>query len=152
MAASGGGPLTPADRDDPSVVAKPAPTTVSAAVDVVGAPSAAVAAAHKTHPVDIEDAVPASVGGGAPGASAATGAPVGGAASPTVGGLPPAVVALHAEACAAGELSYIDPATGYTVFTEAYHRKRGRCCGSGCRHCPFGHIAVPKGKKKGSAK
>ncbi|APD09861.1 MULTISPECIES: DUF5522 domain-containing protein [Thermus] len=23
------------------------------------------------------------------------------------------------------------------VFTEAYHRKRGYCCGSGCRHCPW---------------
>lgn len=23
------------------------------------------------------------------------------------------------------------------VFTEAYHRKRGYCCNSGCRHCPF---------------
>jgi hypothetical protein len=24
------------------------------------------------------------------------------------------------------------------VFTAAYHRKRGFCCGSGCRHCPYG--------------
>jgi len=24
------------------------------------------------------------------------------------------------------------------VFTAAYHLKRGSCCGSGCRHCPFG--------------
>jgi hypothetical protein len=24
------------------------------------------------------------------------------------------------------------------VFTAAYHRKRGSCCGSGCRHCPYG--------------
>ena len=23
------------------------------------------------------------------------------------------------------------------VFTAAYHLKRGSCCGSGCRHCPF---------------
>lgn len=23
------------------------------------------------------------------------------------------------------------------VFTAAYHRKRGYCCGSGCRHCPY---------------
>ena len=23
------------------------------------------------------------------------------------------------------------------VFTETYHRKRGYCCGSGCRHCPY---------------
>jgi hypothetical protein len=26
----------------------------------------------------------------------------------------------------------------YLVFTEAYHRKRGYCCQSGCRHCPYG--------------
>ncbi|HXE08679.1 MAG TPA: DUF5522 domain-containing protein [Acidobacteriaceae bacterium] len=25
----------------------------------------------------------------------------------------------------------------YLVFTEAYHRKRGYCCNSGCRHCPW---------------
>ena len=24
------------------------------------------------------------------------------------------------------------------VFTAAYHRRRGYCCGSGCRHCPYG--------------
>ena len=26
---------------------------------------------------------------------------------------------------------------GFLVFTAAYHLKRGVCCGSGCRHCPF---------------
>jgi hypothetical protein len=25
------------------------------------------------------------------------------------------------------------------VFTAAYHLKRGYCCGSGCRHCPYGN-------------
>ncbi len=25
----------------------------------------------------------------------------------------------------------------YLVFTADYHRKRGYCCGSGCRHCPY---------------
>jgi hypothetical protein len=30
------------------------------------------------------------------------------------------------------------------VFTEAYHLRRGRCCGSRCRHCPYGHVNVPK--------
>ena len=24
------------------------------------------------------------------------------------------------------------------VFTEAYHLRRGHCCKSGCRHCPYG--------------
>jgi Family of unknown function (DUF5522) len=23
------------------------------------------------------------------------------------------------------------------VFTAPYHLKRGYCCGSGCRHCPY---------------
>jgi Family of unknown function (DUF5522) len=25
----------------------------------------------------------------------------------------------------------------YLVLTPSYYRKRGECCGSGCRHCPF---------------
>lgn len=25
----------------------------------------------------------------------------------------------------------------YLVFTEAYHLRRGYCCNSGCRHCPY---------------
>jgi len=25
----------------------------------------------------------------------------------------------------------------FIVFTRAYHLKRGYCCGSGCRHCPY---------------
>jgi hypothetical protein len=29
------------------------------------------------------------------------------------------------------------------VFTAAYHLRRGYCCGNGCRHCPYGHEAVP---------
>ena len=46
---------------------------------------------------------------------------------------------LHEQACQRMEESYIDPSTGYSVFTEVAHRKRGKCCGSGCRHCPYGH-------------
>jgi hypothetical protein len=39
----------------------------------------------------------------------------------------------------AGELSpddfyYEGP---YLVFTAAYHLKRGYCCNSDCRHCPY---------------
>lgn len=26
---------------------------------------------------------------------------------------------------------------GRMVMTETYHRKRGACCGSGCRHCAY---------------
>jgi hypothetical protein len=25
----------------------------------------------------------------------------------------------------------------YVVFTSAYHLKRGYCCNSDCRHCPY---------------
>ncbi|AWX43933.1 hypothetical protein HME9304_00931 [Flagellimonas maritima] len=28
---------------------------------------------------------------------------------------------------------------GYKVFTAKYHLKRGYCCESGCRHCPYGY-------------
>ncbi|HET9236495.1 MAG TPA: DUF5522 domain-containing protein [Oligoflexus sp.] len=31
----------------------------------------------------------------------------------------------------------IDPITGYMIFTAAYHLRRGYCCGSGCRNCPY---------------
>ena len=44
---------------------------------------------------------------------------------------------LHDEACKRGEHVYIDPETGYFVFTELKHLERGYCCDSGCRHCPY---------------
>ncbi|MCB0351878.1 MAG: hypothetical protein KDD64_00085 [Bdellovibrionales bacterium] len=44
---------------------------------------------------------------------------------------------LHDQACMCGEESYIDPETGYSVFTSVFHLSRGYCCGSGCRHCPY---------------
>lgn len=47
---------------------------------------------------------------------------------------------LHREACDKGENSYIDPKTGFAVFTELNHLKRGYCCDSGCRHCPYKSI------------
>ncbi|KAL7540376.1 hypothetical protein ACHAXR_010054 [Thalassiosira sp. AJA248-18] len=49
---------------------------------------------------------------------------------------------LHDEACQAKADFYKDPKTGYTVYTEYAHRKRGKCCGSGCRHCPYNHVNV----------
>ncbi|GAB0491990.1 hypothetical protein MMPV_003248 [Pyropia vietnamensis] len=47
------------------------------------------------------------------------------------------IEALHAAAVTAGARTYVDPLSGYTVFTAAALRARGRCCGSGCRHCPY---------------
>jgi hypothetical protein len=34
-----------------------------------------------------------------------------------------------------GEDYYVEG--GAMVFTAAYHLKRGYCCDSGCRHCPY---------------
>ena len=33
---------------------------------------------------------------------------------------------------------YLSP-EGYIIFTEKYHLKRGHCCKSGCKHCPYGY-------------
>lgn len=35
-----------------------------------------------------------------------------------------------------GEDYYFEGA--FVVFTEQYHLRRGYCCESGCRHCPYG--------------
>jgi Family of unknown function (DUF5522) len=43
----------------------------------------------------------------------------------------------HERACAEHRPTYIDPDTGFTVFTAHYLKQRGSCCGSGCRHCPW---------------
>ena len=49
----------------------------------------------------------------------------------------------HSLAVANGSRTYKDPQTGYLVFTELALRSRQKCCGCGCRHCPFAHEAVP---------
>ena len=38
----------------------------------------------------------------------------------------------------------------YLVFTAAYHLKRGSCCGSGCRHCPYKQNETEKEKGSGA--
>ncbi|MFN7729826.1 MAG: DUF5522 domain-containing protein [Bdellovibrio sp.] len=43
----------------------------------------------------------------------------------------------HLDALKQGKDFYIDPKTGYQVFTEVALLKKGKCCGSGCRHCPY---------------
>ena len=47
------------------------------------------------------------------------------------------IVAAHDAAVAAGEDGYVDPASGYWVFTAVTLAGRRRCCGQGCRHCPW---------------
>lgn len=41
----------------------------------------------------------------------------------------------QAHALVEGEDFYREGA--YVVFTARYHLRRGRCCESGCRHCPY---------------
>ena len=48
-----------------------------------------------------------------------------------------AILVAHADAMAAGREGYADPATGLFVFTAAFLAARGRCCDTGCRHCPY---------------
>ncbi|KAI5929235.1 hypothetical protein MM560_G162n41 [Manis javanica] len=70
---------------------------------------------------------------------------------PASGGLTTAerrVAELHAAACAAGQLTYVDPATGHVVLTKLAHLERGGCCGSACRHCPYGQVNVKDPSKK----
>lgn len=45
-----------------------------------------------------------------------------------------------------GDFYYND--NGLIVFTEQYHLRRGYCCGSACKHCPYDHLAVPENKKE----
>lgn len=28
---------------------------------------------------------------------------------------------------------------GFRIFTQKYHLKRGYCCKSACKHCPYGY-------------
>lgn len=48
-----------------------------------------------------------------------------------------AALAAHQHACEQGDAMYKDPDTGLYVMTSVYLELKGRCCGSGCRHCPF---------------
>jgi hypothetical protein len=48
-----------------------------------------------------------------------------------------AIIAAHETAMAAGEDGYVDPVSGFFVFTARSHWDRGTCCRSGCRHCPY---------------
>ena len=59
----------------------------------------------------------------------------------------------HARACAKNSPNYVDPVTGYDVFTADFLRRRGECCESRCRHCPYSAWAsddsVPRRSQSG---
>lgn len=45
-----------------------------------------------------------------------------------------------------GEDYYIE--NGFYVFTRTYLLRRGFCCKSGCRHCPYGYSPGGKANPK----
>ena len=56
---------------------------------------------------------------------------------------------IHRAACERGDFTYKDPETDYIVFTRLGLLERERCCGAGCRHCPFGHDGVKMESRAG---
>jgi len=47
----------------------------------------------------------------------------------------------HRVALDRGVPVYADPLSGLSVFTADFLARRGSCCDSGCRHCPFAPLA-----------
>ncbi|XP_021260612.1 uncharacterized protein C1orf53 homolog, partial [Numida meleagris] len=81
-------------------------------------------------------------------AAAARPPPPGQPSAPQLTPLERRIVELHREATAAGRQTYVDPGTGYQVLTEAAHLRRGKCCGSACRHCPYEQVNVKDQSRK----
>ncbi len=54
----------------------------------------------------------------------------------------------HQKACENQQDTYIDPETGLQVLTAYYLQRRGYCCTSRCRHCPYGIHDLVKVKKE----
>jgi hypothetical protein len=57
------------------------------------------------------------------------------------------VAAFHREQTGAQVLPVVPgdfyfEAGGLMVFTAAYHLRRGYCCGSNCRHCPYREVTA----------
>ena len=59
------------------------------------------------------------------------------------GGKGPAGLRGEFEAYRAREAGWLDD---YALFTAAYLRRRGYCCGSGCRHCPYREARDERGE------
>ena len=47
------------------------------------------------------------------------------------------ILARHEQALDSRMSTYLDPVTGFVVFTADYLSERGYCCSAGCRHCPW---------------
>jgi len=60
------------------------------------------------------------------------------------------IIKHHQIAVEKEEKFYLDPQTGFHVMTSYFHLKRGKCCGSACRHCPYNQINVKDNSNKKS--
>lgn len=54
----------------------------------------------------------------------------------------------HLKAVKDRKLSYIDPKTKLSVMTVSQLLHQGKCCGNGCRHCPYGMENASEDVKK----
>uniref|UniRef100_A0A0N5AXE0 Large ribosomal subunit protein uL14m n=1 Tax=Syphacia muris TaxID=451379 RepID=A0A0N5AXE0_9BILA len=54
----------------------------------------------------------------------------------------------HLKAVKQHKLTYVDPNTGFTVMTISKLLLAGKCCGNGCRHCPYDHENMDPVKRK----
>ncbi len=57
-----------------------------------------------------------------------------------VGKLEKIIEEIHEKSCSGKRDFYIDPNTGFLVFTSYFLKERGYCCESSCRHCPYGYV------------
>ena len=48
-----------------------------------------------------------------------------------------AIIRAHDEALRTGADTYVDPVSRLVVLSAGFLARRGFCCGSGCRHCPY---------------
>jgi uncharacterized protein DUF5522 len=47
------------------------------------------------------------------------------------------ILRAHGEALSEGADTYVDPRSELVVLTAGFLARRGFCCQSGCRHCPY---------------
>ena len=47
------------------------------------------------------------------------------------------ILARHSDAIERDLPVYTDPVSALSVFTSEFLARRGYCCESGCRHCPY---------------
>ena len=53
----------------------------------------------------------------------------------------------HRAATCNGQKTYVDPQTGYNVFTAKTLLGKFICCGNDCRHCPYAHFNVSANRR-----